>query len=152
MIIECMTKERRRCFIHVQDQGGCSTRVNVVGMDWRIRLVFLHHVQWSFFLSRTSCMAISTRVPQKKRRNARQLVQKELAIMKYEISTLRIRSGSTVCIEASTGVGLGSGTFARPPPLSSRWNGTPHSKKRWNSKLGSQITPRVPFKESLMMK
>ena len=36
--------------------------------------------------------------------DARQLVQKELAVMK--------------------GVGLGSSTFARPPPLSSRWNDT----------------------------
>ena len=32
-------------------------------------------------------------------------------------------SGSTpVCSEATTGVGLGSGTFTRPPPLTFRWN------------------------------
>ena len=31
-------------------------------------------------------------------------------------------SSSTVCSEASTGVGLGSGTLARPPPLSTRWD------------------------------
>ena len=53
----------------------------------------------------------------KNEENPRLLVRKELAIMKDE-------SGSTVCSEASTGVGLGSGTFARPQPLSSRWNDT----------------------------
>ena len=42
--------------------------------------------------------------------NSSQLVQKELAVMKDEIS------------EASTGVELGSGTFARPPPLTSHCN------------------------------
>ena len=39
--------------------------------------------------------------------------------MKDEIKNLKIGSGSTVCSEASTGVGLVSGSFARPPPLTS---------------------------------
>ena len=60
----------------------------------------------------------------KKEENARQLVQKELMVMKDEIKNLMMGSGSTVCSEASTGMGLGSGTFARPPPLSPRWNDT----------------------------
>ena len=33
-------------------------------------------------------------------------------------------SSSTVCSEASAVIGLGAGTFARPPPLSSRWTET----------------------------
>ena len=56
------------------------------------------------------------------KKNARQLVQKELAVMKDEIKNLKMGSGSIVCSEASAGMGLGSGTFARPPPLTSRWN------------------------------
>ena len=60
----------------------------------------------------------------KNEENARQLAQKELAFMKDEIENLKMGSGSTVCSEASTGVGLGSGTFARPRPLSCRWNET----------------------------
>ena len=58
----------------------------------------------------------------KNEENARQRVQKELAVMKDEIENLRMGSGSTVCSEATTGVGLGTGKFARPPPLTSRWN------------------------------
>ena len=50
---------------------------------------------------------------------ARRLVQKE-----GEITNLKMCSGSTVCSEASTGEGLGSGIFARPLPPSSRWSGT----------------------------
>ena len=44
--------------------------------------------------------------------------------MKDELKNLKMGSGSTVCSEASdgAGMGLGSGTFARPPPFSSRWN------------------------------
>ena len=44
--------------------------------------------------------------------------------MKDEIKDLQMGRSSTVCSEASTGVRLGSGTFARPPPLSSRWTET----------------------------
>ena len=55
--------------------------------------------------------------------NARQLVSRDLDLMKEEIKNLRMESGSTVCSEASTGVGLGaSGTFVRPPALASRYN------------------------------
>ena len=54
--------------------------------------------------------------------NARQLVEKELAVVREELKNFKIGNGSTVCSAASTGVGLGSGTFARPPPLSARWN------------------------------
>ena len=50
-----------------------------------------------------------------------QLVQNELAVMKGELKNLKMGSGSTVCSEASTGVGLGSGTFVRAPSLTSRW-------------------------------
>ena len=53
---------------------------------------------------------------------ARQNFQKEMAVMKDEIKNLRVGSGSTVCGDASTGIGLGSGTIARPPTLISRWN------------------------------
>ena len=39
------------------------------------------------------------------------------------MESLQRRKGSTVCSEASTGVGLGgSGTIARPPPLAPRFN------------------------------
>ena len=51
----------------------------------------------------------------KNEENARQLVQKVPAVMKDEIKNLQMDSESTVCSEASTGVGLGSGTCARPP-------------------------------------
>ena len=79
--------------------------------------------------------------------NARQLVQKEPAVMKDEIKHLKMGSDSTVCIEASTGVGLGSGTVARPPL---RLDGMILNSRKWNSKVGSQITPRVAFKELQM--
>ena len=58
----------------------------------------------------------------KNEENARQLVQKELADMKDESKNLQMGSDSTVCSEASIGAGLEFGTFARPPPLTSRWN------------------------------
>ena len=60
----------------------------------------------------------------KNEENARQLVQKELAVMKDEIKNLKVGSGSTVWSEASTRARLGSGTYAQPPPLSSRWTET----------------------------
>ena len=51
---------------------------------------------------------------------ARQMVQKDLDILKEVIKSLQMGSGSTVCSEASTGVGLGSSdTFAWPPALAS---------------------------------
>ena len=53
----------------------------------------------------------------KNEENASQLVQKEPAVMTDEMG-----SGSIVCSEASTGKGLGSRTFARPPSFSFRWN------------------------------
>ena len=49
--------------------------------------------------------------------------------MKDEIKSAQTGSGSTVCSEANAGVGLGSGTFARPPNLSSRWIDTCVSRK-----------------------
>ena len=54
----------------------------------------------------------------KNEENARQLVQKELAVMKDEIKNLKMGRGST-----GRGVVLVSGTHARPP-LASRWNDT----------------------------
>ena len=63
----------------------------------------------------------------KNEQNARQLVQSEIAQgiqerreceMKEEIKNLKMGTGSRVCSEASTGVGLGSRTFARRPLLS----------------------------------
>ena len=73
----------------------------------------------------------------KNEENAKQMVHKDLAVLKEEMKNLKMGSGSTVCSEASTGVGLGaSGTFARPPAL------PPDTMKfsfqgRWNSKAGS---------------
>ena len=55
----------------------------------------------------------------KNEENARQFVQKELPVMKDELNNLKMSSASTVCSEASTGVGLGSGTFIKPSPLTS---------------------------------
>ena len=75
----------------------------------------------------------------KNEENARQWVQKELVVMKDEIKNLKMGSGSTVCIEASTGMGLGSGTFAQPRPLTSRWNETFHSKKDGIQRLGHRL-------------
>ena len=43
----CMTKGQTELLLHDEDQSGCSTRANVVGMDWRIHPVFPQHVQWS---------------------------------------------------------------------------------------------------------
>ena len=83
--------------------------------------------------------------------NARKLVQNELAVMKDEIKNLKMGSGSTLSSEASTGVGLGSGTFARPPPLTSRWNEIIVPRK-WSSKDGSPIALRAVFKGSQTMR
>ena len=59
----------------------------------------------------------------KNEESARLLVQRDLAVMKEETKNLKMGRGSTVCSEASTGVGLGaSGTFARPPTLAFRYN------------------------------
>ena len=60
----------------------------------------------------------------KNEENARQMVQKDLAVMEEEIKNLKKKgSGSTVCSEASTDVGLGaSGIFVRPPAQASRYN------------------------------
>ena len=52
----------------------------------------------------------------KNEENAIQLVQEEVAVLKDQLKNLMMGSGSTVCSE------LGSGTFAQPPPLTSRWN------------------------------
>ena len=57
----------------------------------------------------------------KNEENARQPVQNEIAAMKEEIKNLNVGSGSTVCSDADAWVALGSGTFARPPPPSTRW-------------------------------
>ena len=57
-----------------------------------------------------------------KRRKCETVGSKELAVMKDEIKNLKMGSGSIVYSEGSTGMGLGSGTFAWPPPLTSRWN------------------------------
>ena len=51
----------------------------------------------------------------KNEENARKLVQNELAVTKFK--SLKMGSGSTVCSEASTGVELGSGTFAGPAAI-----------------------------------
>ena len=88
VIIERMTKGQT-ALLHYADQGGATTRVNVVGVDWRIHLVSPQHARWSFFfllwsrrrscrqrdcwstlhpdivLFRTSRMTISTRAPEK---------------------------------------------------------------------------------------
>ena len=54
---------------------------------------------------------------------ARKLVQNDLAVMKEEIKNLKMSSGSAVCSETSTGVGLsGSSTSAKPPSIASRYH------------------------------
>ena len=54
---------------------------------------------------------------------ARKPAQNDLAVMKEVIQKLKKGSGSTVCSEANTRVGLGaSGTFAEPPGVASRRN------------------------------
>ena len=59
----------------------------------------------------------------KNEENARQMVRKDLAVMKEETKNLKMGSGSTVCSEPSTIVGPGaSGIFPRPPALASRYN------------------------------
>ena len=58
----------------------------------------------------------------KNEENARQFVQRDLAVMKEEIKNLKMGSLSAVCSEAGTGLRLGaSGTFARPPALACRY-------------------------------
>ena len=56
-----------------------------------------------------------------KKKNARQLVQKEIGDMKDEIKNIEMGSSSTVCSEANTGVWLGSGTFVDLPSMAARW-------------------------------
>ena len=56
----------------------------------------------------------------KNEENARQLVQRELELMKDGIKNLKMGSGGTVCSEASTEMGQGLVLFARPPSLTSR--------------------------------
>ena len=56
------------------------------------------------------------------------MVQKDLEVLKEEMKNLKMGSGSTVCSEASTGVGLGSfSTFARASASASHY-----SEGRWN--------------------
>ena len=57
----------------------------------------------------------------KNKDTARQLVQNEIAVMKEEINNIKMGSSSTVSSEASIRVGLGSGNFAGPPLLATRW-------------------------------
>ena len=67
------------------------------------------------------------------------MVQKDLEVLKEEMKNLKIRSGSTVCSEASTGVGLGSfSTFARASASASQY-----SEGRWNFKVGSLTAKSV---------
>ena len=54
--------------------------------------------------------------------NDRRKVQADLAFLRDEIKTIKVCSHCTVSDAASTGIGLGAGTHARPPP--SRWAGS----------------------------
>ena len=45
----------------------------------------------------------------------------ELTSMKEEIKLIKMGSNCTVSSAASTGIGPGSGTHARPPLLAARW-------------------------------
>ena len=47
-------------------------------------------------------------------------IQDELTVMKHDTKTIKTRSGGALSSAASTGFGLGSGTFA-PPPLAAKW-------------------------------
>ena len=58
----------------------------------------------------------------RKKERARKLIQYDVAVMKEEIKNLKMGSSSTVCGEASIGVGFGSDTSARPPLLASRYH------------------------------
>ena len=69
----------------------------------------------------------------KNEENASQPVQNEIAAMKEEIKNLNVGSGSTVCSDADARVALGSGTFARPPPPSTRWTEM-WIPRKWNSR------------------
>ena len=50
----------------------------------------------------------------------RREIQEELTVMKDDTRTIKTGSGGALSSAASTGFGLGSGTFA-PPPLAARW-------------------------------
>ena len=67
--------------------------------------------------------------------------------MKQDIKNIEM--DSTMSSEASTGVGLGSGTFARPPPMSTRWRDPSIPRKLelkgWNA--GSPNVDRLGPKE-----
>ena len=54
----------------------------------------------------------------KTQENARQLIEKELFLVKDEFKIVKMGSGNAVCSEVS----IGSGTCARPPPITSRWS------------------------------
>ena len=73
----------------------------------------------------------------KNEENARKLVQNELAVMKDDIKDLKMSGGSTV--GSGPGTVVGSGIFARPPPLASRWN---RSKKDGVQKVGLPTTQK----------
>ena len=76
------------------------------------------------------------------------MAKKDLDAFKEGMKSLQRRSGSTVCSEASTGVGLGgSGTFARPLALASRFSFS-YSRERWNLKDGSQTFNSVATRGS----
>ena len=71
--------------------------------------------------------------------------------MKDEIKNVKMGSGSTVCSEASAGLGLGPGTSTcRRRLLLGGMKRSFH--ERWNSKVGSQSTSRATFKVSQTMK
>ena len=71
------------------------------------------------------------------RRECQTAFQQELAVVKDEPKNVKMGSGRTVCSEASTGIGLGSGTFAPPPSLTSRWSENFHSEENGIQKVGS---------------
>ena len=73
--------------------------------------------------------------------NARQMVQKDLEVLKEEMYSQQMGSGSIVCSESSTGVGLG-GTFAWPQASASQF-GDISSQERWNLKDGPRTTKSV---------
>ena len=57
----------------------------------------------------------------KNEENERRKVYDELTMMKDDIKAMRMGRNCSVSSAASTGFGLGSGTFARPPPLGPKW-------------------------------
>ena len=81
---------------------------------------------------------------------ARKLVQNDLAVRKEEIRKPKMGSGSTVCSEASTGVGLGaSGTFARPQGVAFPCHEVFIHDENGIVKAGSLITQEAVFTELL---